>query len=436
MLGQTRVAQGASFLTDFQTQAKEFDAVDSMRSYRDLFYLQHDTIYLDGNSLGLMSVRAEQTLHSVIQQWKTHGIDGWQQGEYPWFDLSEKLSEKLATLIGARAHEVIATGSTTINLHQLLATFYRGTPSRRTILADSLTFPSDIYALKSHLQTRGFDPQTDLLLLGSDDGETLNEDDIISHMTEDVCLVVLPSVLYRSGQLLDVERLTREAHARGILTAFDLCHSIGAVPHELSRWGVDFAFWCNYKYLNGGPGAVAGLYVNEKHLGTHPGLAGWFSSDKRVQFDLDVTLTAAADASAYQVGTPHVLSLAPLIGSLNLFEEAGIGAIREKSLKLTQFMMDIIDENLTQYGFRIGTPREAVRRGGHVALVHDEAVRIAKALKEVKVIPDFRSPNIIRLAPISLYTSFTDVYDAMTRLEQVMATKAFEKFPAIRDVIA
>jgi kynureninase len=265
---------------------------------------------------------------------------------------------------------------------------------------------------------------------------TLSEDEIISQMTDEVALILLPSVLYRSGQLLNMEKLTNEAHARGILIGFDLCHSIGAVPHRLSEWDVDFAFWCNYKYLNGGPGSVAGLYVNKRHFGKKPGLSGWFGSDKNTQFDMEHTFVPAPSAGAYQIGTPHVLSTAPLIGSLEIFKEAGIERIRAKSLGLTRFLMDLVQQELLEFGFVIGNPDEDSRRGGHVALKHKEAARICKSLKELGVIPDFRAPDVIRLAPAALYTSFLDVYETVNVLKYIMQEKHYEQYENKREVIA
>lgn len=233
-----------------------------------------------------------------------------------------------------------------------------------------------------------------------------------------------------------MKRLTDEAHKRGILIGFDGCHSIGAIPHSFSEWDVDFAYWCNYKHLNGGPGGVGGLYVNRKHFGTMPGLAGWFGSRKDKQFDMEHTLTPAESAGAYQIGTPHVLSCAPLIGSLEMFIEAGIENIREKSLKINQYLIDLIELELKDLGFFIGTPREDVRRGGHVSLEHKEAARICKALKENGVIPDFRAPNIIRLAPVALYTSYAEVWEVVQILKKIMTKKQYEKFKNEREVVA
>ncbi|WP_226643795.1 kynureninase [Mesobacillus subterraneus] len=416
--------------------AAQLDSGDLLARFRDEFYLKPDSIYLDGNSLGLLSKRAEQTLLESLADWRELGIDGWMDGKHPWFYISEKLGELTAPLVGASSEEVIVSGSTTVNLHQLVATFYKPEGKRTKILADELNFPSDIYALQSQLRIHGYDPDSHLIRVKSRDGRFLDEDDIIEAMTDEVALVVLPTVLYRSGQILDMERLTRAAHERGILIGFDGCHSIGAIPHSFSDWGVDFAYWCNYKHLNGGPGAVAGLYVNSKHFGAKPGLAGWFGSRKDKQFDMEHILTPAENAGAYQIGTPHVLSLAPLLGSLEMFAEAGIQNIREKSLRINQYLMDLIQHELGDAGFKIGSPTEDVERGGHVSLEHKEAARICKALKEEGIIPDFRAPNIVRLAPVALYTSYTDVWDAVQVLKEIMVNKSYEKFSNERGVVA
>ncbi|PFH83103.1 kynureninase [Bacillus sp. AFS088145] len=416
--------------------AKKMDSLDSLRQYRDEFYLNPESIYMDGNSLGLLSKRAERTLLESLEDWKNYGIDGWTNGNHPWFFMAEKLGEKLAPLVGASPEEVIVTGSTTVNLHQLVATFFLPNGNRKKILADELTFPSDIYALQSQLRIHGLDPELDLICVKSKDGRYLDEDDIINAMTEEIALIILPTILYRSGQILDMKRLTEEAHKRGILIGFDGCHSVGSIPHSFSEWDVDFAYWCNYKHLNGGPGSVGGLFVNRKHFGAMPGLAGWFSSRKDKQFDMEHTLTPAETAGAFQIGTPHVLSCAPLIGSLEIFTEAGIDAIREKSLRINQFLMDCIEQELADMGFFIGSPREDARRGGHVSLEHEEAARICKSLKENGIIPDFRAPNIIRLAPVALYTSYDEVWVVVQTLKKIMTEKQYEKFKNEREVVA
>jgi kynureninase len=416
--------------------AESLDQLDPLQSFREEFYLPEQDLYLDGNSLGLMSKRSEKTLLELAESWRMLGIDGWMNGKYPWFSLSEKLGEMCAPLVGAKSKEVIITASTTTNLHQLVATFYEPKGKRTKILADELNFPSDIYALQSQLRLKGLDPSEHLIQVKSRDGRMIEEQDIIDAMTDEVALIILPTVLYRSGQLLDIEKLTSEAHKRGILIGFDGCHSVGAIPHHFSKWGVDFAYWCTYKYLNSGPGGVGALYVSERHFGKMPGLTGWFGSNKEKQFDMEHSFTQASDAGAYQIGTPHLLSTAPLIGSLEMFAEASIEAIREKSLKLTSYLMELIQSELANFNCTIGNPLDDTRRGGHVALEHPEAARICKALKEEGVIPDYRNPNIIRLAPVAFYTSYVDVWQTVQILKRVMEEKLYEKFENKREVIA
>jgi kynureninase len=416
--------------------ARQLDKKDELSIYQAEFYRQPDTIYMDGNSLGLLSKRAEHSLFHMLDSWKTYGIDGWTNGNHPWFYLSEKLGEMSANLVGAKKEEVIITGSTTVNLHQLLATFYKPKGKRTKILADELNFPSDIYAIKSHLKLRGLNPDEHLILVKSRDGYTLAEEDIMDSMTDEVAMAVFPSVLYRSGQLLDIKRITDKAHQYGIKIGFDLCHSIGAIPHSLNKWDVDFAFWCTYKYVNGGPGSAAGIYVSEQQLPKLPGLGGWFGSDKTKQFDMDLTMNPAAGVGALQIGTPHVLSAAPLLGSLEIFEEIGIEKIRSKSLKLTEYMMILINNKLHGYGFTIVNPKEDTRRGGHIYLEHPEAARICKTLKQEKIIPDFRPPSGIRLAPVALYNTFEDVWHVVQVLNKIMKEERYKQFENTREIVS
>jgi len=418
-----------------EEHALSLDAADGLAPFRREFHLG-ESIYLDGNSLGLLSRRAERTLSGALADWRERGIAGWTEGQRPWFYMAEEVGAMTAPLLGASPEEVVAAGSTTVNVHQLVSTFYRPEDRRTKILATELDFPSDIHALQSQLRLRGLDPEKHLVRVGSRDGRTIEEEDIVAAMTEDVALVFLPTVLYRSGQLLDVERLTGAARERGIPIGFDAAHSVGVVPHSFSAWGVDFAVWCGYKYLNGGPGAAAGLYVNRRHFGRHPGLAGWFGSRKDRQFDMDHDLVPAGSAGAYQIGTPNILSLAPLLGSLEMFQQAGIERVRGKSLDLTRYLMDLVDEHLGGLGFGIGTPPEDGRRGGHVALEHTEAARICEALKANGIVPDFRAPNVIRLAPAPLYTSYQDVWRTVEALRRIVGEGQHEKYPNERGVVA
>ena len=419
--------------------ARDLDAADELASFRDRFYLPPDGIYLDGNSLGLLSKDAEHEVLRALDEWKRLGIDGWMRGNPPWFGIGEELGARVAPLVGAHPDSVVVTGTTTVNIHALLATFYRPNGAKRKIIATALDFPSDVYALQSQILLQGGDPATDLVLVPSRDGRTLDEDDLIAAFTEESMLALLPSVLYRSGQLLDMARLTAAARERNVLIGFDCAHSIGAVPHRFDEWDVDFALWCSYKYLNSGPGSVAGLYVNPRHHGRTPGLAGWWGYVKERQFDMLHTWEGAAGAGAWQISTTPLLSTAPLFGSLRIYEEAGPERLRDKSLRQTEYLMALINDiglTASPYDFRIGTPREASRRGGHVAVEHDAGPRIARALKRRGVVPDFRPPDVIRLAPIPLYTSFHDLWQTCQHLRAIIDGGEHRHGSEGRDLVA
>jgi kynureninase len=416
--------------------AQHLDSTDELATFRQRFYLPPNTIYLDGNSLGLLSHDAEAAVLHALSEWKTLGINGWTEATPPWFYLAEELGALEAELVGAHPNEVIVTGSTTTNLHQMVATFFQPQHQRTKILADELNFPSDIYALQSQLWLKGLDPTEHLVLVKSRDGRTFNEADIIAAMTDEIKLALLPAVLYRSGQLLDMECLTKEAHSRGIIIGFDCSHSIGAVPHHFSQWGTDFAFWCNYKYLNAGPGASGGYYVNQRHFGTRPGLAGWFGYRKDIQFDMRNDFVGAEEAGAWQIGTTHLLSTAPLLGSLKIFKEVGLEQIRVKSLNQTEYLMALIDALPQTCGYSIGNPRQANQRGGHVAVEHAEAIRISKTLKMRGVVPDFRFPNVIRLAPVALYNTYAELWQTVQILREIVEKKEYEQVAQGRGLVA
>ncbi len=415
------------------------DAADPLARFRERFYLPTDRIYLDGNSLGLLSRDAEEETLRALEQWKMLAIDGWLAADPPWFTQGEEIGALVAPLVGAEAAAVVVTGATTVNQHALTATFYRPEGARRKIVATALDFPSDVYALQSILRLHGGDPEADLLLVPSQDGRTIAEEAIVATMGNDVALTLLPAVLYRSGQLLDIPGLAAAARERGISLGFDCAHSIGAVPHQFDAWGVDWAFWCSYKYLNAGPGATGGLYVNRRHWGATPGLAGWWGYEKTRQFDMVHTWQGAAAAGAWQISTPPLLATAPLRGSLRLFHEAGLTALRAKSLAQTAYLADLLEVlGLTAppYGFALGTPREDARRGGHLAVEHDAAPQIARALKARGIIPDFRAPNVIRLAPIPLHTTYHELWQTVQALREIVDTGEHLRMAAGRELVA
>ena len=420
--------------------AERLDREDSLSRDENRFHVP-DGIYLDGNSLGPLSVEAERALEGAIEEWRRLGVSGWTDANPPWFSYGERLGDRLAPLVGARDEEVVVANSTTVNIHTLIGTFLDRADGT-TVLVNELDFPTDHYAIRAQLRARGLDPDEHLVRVESRDGRTIEEADVVRAMDDhDIGILFMPSVLYRSGQLLDIEYLTRAAHERDVLAGFDLAHSIGVVPHDLAEHGVDFAVWCSYKYLNSGPGAIAGLYVNQNHFGAMPALAGWWGHEKATQFDMNPTFTPAADAGAYQIGTIPIFSAAPLDGALDLIEEIGIDAIREKSLALTSYLVDLVDDRLGDEvdgadGCTIGTPRDPGRRGGHVAIEHPEAERIAQALTESGVVVDYRPPNVVRMCPSPLYTGYADVWDAVERWREILDAGAHERFDADRSGVS
>ena len=427
---------------DSIAHARRLDADDPLAPFRARFYLPPGApVYLDGNSLGLLSVDAEASVRRVLEEWKTLAIGGWLDGAPPWFTLAEELAGRVAALVGARAEEVAVTNSTTVNLHQLLATLYQppGGAGRAKILAFAGEFPSDLYAITSHLRLRGLDPAAHLTLFPAGADGLIDEPALARAFADPALqLAVLPAVVYTTGQLLDLRTLTAAARAAGVRIGFDLSHSVGAVPHALDEDGVDFAFWCHYKYLNAGPGAVGGLYLHARHAGLRPGLAGWWGAHKARMFDLAREMEPAHGAGGLQVGTPPVLGLAALEGALGLTEAAGLARLREKSLRLTAYLLARIEARLpmgSDGGFRFANPREDRRRGGHVALVHREAARLCRALKDTGVVTDYRPPDIVRLAPVPLYNSFADCHAAVERLVEIVASRAYENYPVERALV-
>ncbi len=418
-----------------EAYARERDAADPLAGFRDRFDVPGER-YLDGNSLGPISDAAEAAFEQAVAEWRTLGIDGWTEADRQWFHYGESLGADLAPLVGADVDEVVVANSTTVNIHTLIGTFLDARGDRAPgVLVNELDFPTDHYAIRAQLRQRGLDPAEQVHVVESRDGRTIDAGDVETALAEhDVGIVFMPSVLYRSGQLLDVERITRAVHDHGALAGFDLAHSVGVVPHDLSGVGVDFAVWCSYKYLNAGPGAIAGLYVAERHHDAAPALAGWWGHEKATQFDMNPTFTPAAGAGAWQIGTVPVLSAAPLAGALEVVHEAGIDAIRAKSLALTDYLAFLVDERLGDSAVTVGTPRDPDSRGGHVALEHPAAEGISAALRERGVVVDYRPPNVVRVCPAPLYTRFVDVHAFVDALETLLETGAYEHAATSDDV--
>ena len=421
-------------MTQYKTNlefARKLDATDPLKAFRTRFYIPENNIYMDGNSIGLLSKDSEITLRHNLEKWKNLAIGGWLEGDQPWFYYAEEIGKLAAPLIGAEPGEVIATGSTTVNLHALLSTFFKPKPGKNKILTDETNFPSDIYALKSHLKLRGLDPESHLVMVPAEKDGTLSEDRIIKHMDEDIALALFQSVIFTTSQLLNVATLTQEAHKNEILIGFDCSHSAGVVPHAFDKDDVDFAFWCGYKYLNGGPGSSAFIFINKKHFEKEPLMAGWFGYKKEKQFEMSLEFDHDRSAGGWQISSPVILGLAPLEGSLRIINKAGIEQIRAKSTKLTSYFIYLIDQILVKdpYNFYIGTPRDPDKRGGHIALKRDTEIRkINEALKSRGIISDFRPPNIIRVAPAPLYNTFQEVWEVVYALKEIIDEREYMKF--------
>jgi len=420
-----------------RARARERDASDPLAGFRERFDVPEE-YYMDGNSLGPISESAESSLERAVEEWRDLGVRGWTDAENDWFHYGERLGDKLAPLVGARDGEVVVADSTTMNIHKLVGSFLdaRDDDQPPSVLVNELDFPTDHYAIAAQLRQRGLDPDEHLHRVPSADGRTITVDAVADALeAHDVGIVFMPSVLYRSGQLLDVDAITELAHDHGAYAGFDLAHSVGVVPHDLHAVGVDFAVWCSYKYLNAGPGAIAGLYVHEDHDDVAPSLPGWWGNDKETQFDMALEFDPAPDAGRFQTGTVPVLSAAPLDGALDVVHDAGIDRVRENSVRLTDYLVDLVDDRLAPYGAEVGTPRDPERRGGHVAIEHPEAYRVSEALRDRGVVVDYRQPDVVRVCPAPLYTSYEDVHDVVAILEDVLDDRTYEAYDPQSDAV-
>ena len=385
-------------------------------------FAKPEGVYFAGNSLGLMPRTAETAVATLLQEWRQYAIEGWR--DCGWLDQAERLSIGLAPLIAADSDEVIVTGTTTVNLHQLLATFYRPQVNKRKILIDCHSFPSDRYAVISHLRLRGSDPGADLVVASPQEGQTFAPGELAEKLSSDIAVAILPSVIFTTGQLLPIAELTEAAEENDVLLILDVSHSIGCVSHDFHRDRVPLAFWCSYKYLNAGPGAVGGLFCQRERLGSAPGLAGWWGNDRASRFDMTFEMQPAVTAGSFQISTPNLLSMVPLEASLEIFQRATIEAVRSTSLMLTDLFMQRVKEALPE--FEILTPSEPSQRGGQVTLRHPEGRRISTGLRRRhRLIGDFRAPDLLRFAPVALYNSAAEIDEAITALKETIDRREY-----------
>ncbi|MGV3630475.1 MAG: kynureninase [Bacteroidota bacterium] len=405
--------------------ARNLDAGDSLSSYRERFFmptfLEKDVRYFTGNSLGLQAKSTASYVQQELDDWAKYGVEGHFHARRPWFSYHENLTEKIAQIVGAKPKEVVVTHSLTTNLHLLMVSFYRPQGKRTKILCEAKAFPSDQYALESQVKFHGLDWKDHLVEVFPREGEhTIREEDIlakISGLGDELALVMIGGVNYYSGQLFDIEKITKAAHAVGAIAGWDLAHAAGNVILRLHDWHVDFAAWCSYKYLNSSPGGVSGMFVHEKHANNKelPRFAGWWGHDKSTRFQMQPGFQPMEGAEGWQLSNAPVMGMAVHLASLDIFHEAGMEQLRAKSDQLTAYLEHIIDEvsekNKANCTLEIITPRDPKQRGAQLSvLIHGGGKPIFDLLSEKGVIADWREPNVIRLAPVPLYNSFEDVY--------------------------
>ena len=415
---------GAAFEPDL-AYAQRLDEGDKLASFRNAFVdAEPDLIYLDGNSLGRLSRQTTEQMRKTIEiEWGHDLIRGWNEN---WYRAPGRVGEKIAGLVGAGPGQTVVSDSTSVNFYKLAVAALAMRPGRTRIVSDVLNFPSDLYILQGIIQLMG--NQHTLHLMPSSDGVIVDNDTLSGAIDADTALVTLSHVTFKSGFLYDMAAVTERAHRMGALVLWDLSHSVGVVPIELDRWGVDLAVGCTYKYLNGGPGSPAFLYVR-KNLQSEilSPIWGWFG--QRSPFDFDLEYEPQAGISRFLAGSPPILSLLAIESALDPVIEAGLERIRNKSERLTEYLIYLADTHLSSSGFFLGTPREPSQRGSHVSIRHPEGYRINRALiEEMNVLPDFREPDNIRLGLAPLYTSFSHVWEAIHRLRRVIEEERYQGY--------
>jgi len=417
-----------SFTIDFNL-AQELDREDELSSFREQFVITDpDLIYLDGNSLGRLPVATFEHMQQAIQHdWGERLIRLWNDG---WVNTPTELGAKIAQLIGARPDEVLVTEATSTNIFKLAVAALRARPERKHIVSDVFNFPSDLYIFQGiiDLLNRGHK----LELVPSQDSLSIETGDVVKALDSHAALLSLTHVAFKSAFMYDMAHITSLAHQAGALTLWDLSHSVGAVPLQLNAWDVDLAVGCTYKYLNGGPGAPAFLYVR-KDLQSNliPPTWGWFASQSPFDFELD--FQPADDISRFRIGTPPMLSMKAIEPALDIHLDAGMDRLRLKSVQQTEYLIYLASEWLLPLGFSIGSPLDSAQRGSHVSLRHIDAYRISRAMIEspapaLRIIPDFRAPDNIRLGVTPLYTTYTDIYRALERVRLILEDKLYADY--------
>jgi kynureninase len=409
--------------------ALKLDQQDSLNYLREEFIFPKtdsgkDFLYFAGNSLGLQPKQARKYLDQVFSKWASHAVEGHFFGEDPWITYNESVIPGICHLVGAQAHEVVAMNTLTINLHSMLISFFRPNGKRTKIVMESSAFPSDIYAVKSQLQFHNLDPRENIIELLPRQGESLLRDEdilkTIDQNKDSIALVLIGNVNYLTGQCYDMTQITQAAHKAGALVGFDLAHGVGNLNLSLHNIGCDFAIWCHYKYVNGGPGTIAGAFIHERHAqnkNIHR-LAGWWGQNKQSRFQMGPDFDPIPSASGWQSSNPPVFQLAVLRSSLEIFQKTSMEKLKSKADQLTQYFEQLVD---TSRVVEIITPRNPDKRGTQLSLrIPINGRGVLNSLKELGAICDFREPNVIRLAPAPLYTKFMDLYEFHEMLKKAL----------------
>lgn len=405
-------------IDELSSKASLLDQQDPLSKYRQEFYIPknengEELLYFTGNSLGLQPKKTATFLQQELEDWAKLGVEGHIHAGHPWLPYHEFLSQKMAQIVGAKPEETVVMNSLTVNLHLMMVSFYRPQGKRRKILMEYSPFPSDIYAVKSQIRYHGGNEEDDIIFLTPDEGEVVSDDQIkntIEEHADDLALVLIGGVNYYTGQYYPLKKIVQWGHLAGAKVGFDMAHGAGNVPMQLHDSGADFAVWCSYKYLNSGPGSLAGCFVHERHHSKKdmPRFEGWWGQDKETRFLMEDEFKPIPTVEAWQLSNPPILSMTAVLASLDVFAEAGFEQLVEKSKKLTGFMEECLQ--LAQIpGLKIITPKEPERRGCQLSLVFEGRDKsFYEQLLSAGVIADWREPNVVRIAPVPLYNTYAD----------------------------
>ena len=398
--------------------ASSLDKNDSLKEYREEFYIAkrkngEDYIYLCGNSLGLQPKRTKELVNQEIKDWAELGVEGHFHAKNPWMPYHEFLTNSYANIVGAEPSEVVALNTLTVNLHLMMVSFYIPDKKRHKIIIESDAFPSDIYAVESQIRYHGLDPKDSLIKISPREGEKLIQtediESVIHTQKEEIALIMLGGVNYYTGQVLDMERISQLSQHYSIPIGFDLAHAAGNIKLDLHKWGVDFAVWCSYKYLNSGPGSIGGAFIHKKHHERDiKRFEGWWGHNKDNRFKMPNKFEAINSSESWQLSNPPILSLAAVRSSLSIFDEVGIDRLIEKSKHLTGYLVFLL-EKIDSNKINIITPKE---RGCQISIqVKDSNKQLFDSITKKGVMADWRDPDVIRIAPVPLYNTFTDVFN-------------------------